>query len=121
MPNQDQLLTVVTAFEHWRSNRNGRQVLTPTALREQAVTLLNHYSASQITLALRISGSQLKQWRNSAVPTEVKPQFVHLPISPSLTQPLINVELHFASGEQMCLSGVIDSEMITAFIGAMRS
>ncbi len=48
MSNQDQLLTIVTAFEHWRSNRNGRQVPTPTALREQVVALLNHYSSSGI-------------------------------------------------------------------------
>jgi hypothetical protein len=60
MPKQDQLSIVVTAFEYWRSNRNGRQVPTPTALREQTVELLNHYSSSQITSALRISGSQLK-------------------------------------------------------------
>jgi hypothetical protein len=45
MPNKDQLSTVVSAFEHWRSNRSGRQVPTPIALREQAATLLNpeHY------------------------------------------------------------------------------
>ncbi|MCP4985317.1 MAG: hypothetical protein GY928_04370 [Colwellia sp.] len=61
MPNQEQLSIVVTAFAHWRSNRNGRQVPTPNALREQAVALLNHYSSSQITSSLRISGSQLKQ------------------------------------------------------------
>lgn len=121
MPNKDQLPTVVSAFEHWRSNRNGRQVPTPIALREQAVTLLNNYSSSQITSALRISGSQLKQWRNSAVPTETKPQFVHLPISISPTQSSINVELCFASGDQMHLSGVVDSDMLTSLVGAMKS
>jgi len=121
MLNQDQLSIVVTAFEHWRSNRNGRQVPTPNALREQAVVLLNHYSSSQITSALRISGSQLKQWRMSAVPTETKPQFVHLPISGSTTQFSVNVELCFASGDQMHLSGVIDSDMLISLVGAMKS
>jgi hypothetical protein len=106
MLKQDQLLTVVTAFEHWRSNRNGRQVPTPTVLREQAVALLNHYSSSQITSALRISGTQLKQWRNSAAPTDATSQFVHLPISISPTQSSIKVELCFASGDQMHLSGL---------------
>jgi hypothetical protein len=121
MPNQDQLSIVVTAFEHWRSNRNGRQVPTPTALREQAVALLNHYSSSQITSALRISGSQLKQWRNTTVSTETKPQFVHLPISTSPTQSCVKVELCFASGEQMHLSGVVDSDMLISLVGAMKS
>ena len=86
MSNQDQLTTVVTAFEHWRSNRNGRKVPTPLPLREQTVALLNYYSSSQITSALRISGSQLKQWRISTAPTETIPQFVHLPIPTSPTQ-----------------------------------
>lgn len=121
MPNKDQLSTVVSAFEHWRSNRNGRQVPTPTTLREQAVSLLNNYSSSQIISALRISGSQLKQWRNSAVPTETKSQFVHLPISGSPTQSSVKVELCFASGDQMHLSGLVDSSMLVSLIGAMKS
>ncbi len=121
MPNQEQLSIVVTAFAHWRSNRNGRQVPTPAALREQAVALLNHYSSSQITSALRISGGQLKQWRNSAATTEIKPQFVHLPISDSPTDPRVKVELCFASGEQMHLSGVVDSDMLISLVGAMKS
>tara|TARA_R110001583_G_scaffold22560_1_gene84546 strand:+ start:515 stop:880 length:366 start_codon:yes stop_codon:yes gene_type:complete len=121
MPNQDQLPTVVTAFEHWRNNRNGRQVPTPTALREQAVALLNHYSSSQIISALRISGSQLKQWRNSAAPTETKPQFVHLPISSPPTLPSVKVELCFASGDQMNLSGAVNGDMLISFISTMKS
>ena len=121
MPNQDQLPTVVTAFEHWRSNRNGRQVPTPTALREQAVALLHHYSSSQIISALRISGSQLKQWRNSAAPTETKTQFIHLPLSTSPTQSSVKVELCFASGVQMHLSGVVNSDMLVSLVGAMKS
>ncbi|MEI6893900.1 MAG: hypothetical protein V5789_04540 [Colwellia sp.] len=121
MSNQDQLLTVVTAFEHWRSNRNGRQVPTPTALREQVVALLNHYSSSQITSALRISGTQLKQWRNTAAPTETSPQFVHLPISTFPTLSSVKVELCFACGDQMHLSGVVDSDMFISLVGAIKS
>lgn len=121
MSNKDQLSTVVSAFEHWRSNRNGRQVPTPNALREQAVALLNHYSSSQITSALRISGSQLKQWRISTAPTETTPQFIHLPIPTSPTQSCAKVELCFASGDQMHLSGVVDSDMLISLVGAMKS
>jgi len=121
MSNPDQLSTLVSDFEHWRSNRNGRQVPTPTALREQAVALLNHYSSSQITSALRISGSQLKQWRNCGAPTETKPQFVHLPISNPPTIPSVKVELCFASGDQMNLSGAVNGELLISFISAMKS
>lgn len=121
MQNQDLLSTVVTAFEQWRNNRRGRQVPTPTALREQTVALLNHYSSSKITAALRISGSQLKQWQNSVKLCEQTTQFVHLPISPSLNQPAINVELRFTQGDEMSLSGVVDTHLIISLIGAMKS
>jgi len=122
MPKQDQLSTLVTAFELWRSNRNGRQVPTPTALREKAVALLNHYSSSQIISALRISGSQLKQWRQCVASTpETKSHFIHLPISSSPTQHSVNVELCFASGDQMNLSGAVDSELLISLIDAMKS
>jgi hypothetical protein len=83
MSTPDQIPTVVTTFEHCRNNRNVRQVPTPTYLHEQVVALLDYYSSSQITSALKISGSQLKQWRNNAEPTGTNPQFVHLPISNS--------------------------------------
>lgn len=122
MSNQDQLSTLVTAFEQWRSNRNGRQVSTPIALREQAVVLLNHYSSSQITAALRISGSQLKQWRSSVAPAiETMPQFVPLPISSPLAQPPVKVELRFTSGDLMHLSGIIEPDMLVSLVGAMKS
>jgi len=88
MSNQDQLPTFVTAFEHWRINRNGRQ---------------------------------LKQWRNTTAPTETTPQFVHLPISTSPTPSSVNVELRFANGDQMHLSGVVNSDMLVSLIGAMKS
>lgn len=120
MANKEQLSTVVSAFEHWRRNRNGRQVPTPTTLREQAVSLLNNYSSSQITSALKISGSQLKQWRNSAI-SEKKPPFVHLPISISPTQSSVKVELCFVSGDQMHLSGLVNSDMLVSLIDAMKS
>jgi hypothetical protein len=121
MPNQKQISVVVTAFEQWRSNRNGRQAPTPATLREQAVSLLNTFSFSQITSALRISGSQLKQWRNALVLSEQTPQFVNLPVSPAPTDSPFNVELCFASGDQLRLSGVVDRDVINTIIGAMKS
>ncbi len=121
MPNQEQLSIVVTAFPHWLCNRNGRQVPTPAALREQAVALLSHYSSSQITSALRISGGQLKQWRATLGTFEEAPQFVHLPIPSSPMKSPLNVELRFASGDLMSLSGIVDSDMLISLVGAMKS
>ncbi|MGL4712829.1 MAG: hypothetical protein ACRCWP_09835, partial [Shewanella sp.] len=65
MSTSDLLSTLTTAFECCRSIRDSSQTPTPNTLREQAVGLLEHYSSSKITSALRISGGQLKQWRNS--------------------------------------------------------
>ena len=49
MSNQEQLSTVVAAFEQWRNNRNGRQLTTPEHLRQQAISLLEQCSSSAIT------------------------------------------------------------------------
>jgi hypothetical protein len=79
MSNQDQLPPVVAAFEKWRNNRNGPQVATPEHLRQQAVLLLEHCSSSTITCALRISGTQLKQWRECSTPANTEfAEFVSL-------------------------------------------
>jgi len=79
MSNQNQLTITVEAFEQWRNTRNGRQVRTPASLREQAVLLLQEYSSSKIISALKISGTQLKQWRTELGLTESSPQFATLP------------------------------------------
>ena len=121
MPNSDQLTTVVTAFELWRSNRKGRKTPTPIPLRKQAVSLLNTYSTSQITSALRISGGQLKQWRHSPDVLVQLPQFIELPVSSTPPHAPMKLELHFTSGDQLCLTGVVDLDVITTLIGAMKS
>lgn len=121
MPNNDQLTSLVTAFELWRTNRNGRQAPTPTSLREQAVSLLKTYSTSQITSALRISGGQLKQWRHSLdVPAKL-PQFIELPVSSMQQNEPMNIELYFTSGDQLRFSGVVELDVLTTLIGAMKS
>jgi hypothetical protein len=121
MSTSDPLSTLTTAFECWRSNRNSRQAPTPNTLREQAVGLLEHYSSSKITSALRISGGQLKQWRNSVNPQLSPHRFVHLPISTSSAQTTFNVALQFAHGDIMTLSGVDDPQIIISLIRALKS
>lgn len=121
MPNSDQLTSVVTAFELWRSNRNGRQAPTPTSLRKQAVSLLNTYSTSQITSALRISGGQLKQWRSLMEVSVQSPQFIELPVSSTPQPAPFNIELCFASGDQLRLSSVVERDVLTTLINALKS
>ncbi|MEP0177772.1 MAG: hypothetical protein ABJD02_00525 [Paraglaciecola sp.] len=76
MSNQEQLSTVITIFEQWRSNKNGQREAISEHLRQQAVLLLVHCSSSAITSALRISSAQLKQWRGLLAPDNT--EFVNL-------------------------------------------
>ena len=98
MSNRDQLSNVVAAFEQWRETRFSRKAPTPKPLRKKAVALKSHYSSSRITSALRISGSQLKQWSEEGKDLEQTVDFVQLPVSLEQKQDEIqNVELksHF--------------------------
>ncbi|MCG6200562.1 hypothetical protein [Psychromonas antarctica] len=119
MSNPEQLSSVITAFEQWRHHKNGRQ--TPALLRQQAVALLDNYSSSRITSALRISGTQLKQWTESLQVVNKPAPFVHLPLSSSVQHKSLNLELHFRHGEQLTLCGDISLSLITAMIQEMKS
>lgn len=121
MSNQNQLTTAVEAFEQWRNHRIGRQVRTPSALREQAALLLNDYSSSKITSALKISGAQLKQWRSAPELSEPTPQFVALPKLTPVINEHSSVELLFSNGDKLCLSADISLNVLTAIIREIKS
>jgi hypothetical protein len=50
------------AFEQWRQQKHHRDPI-PQPLRQQALTLLGRYPASQITKTLRINHTMLRQWQ----------------------------------------------------------
>ena len=110
MSNQDQLPPVVAAFEQWRNDRKGRQVATPHHLRQQPVLLLEHCSSSAITCALRISGAQLKQWREVLTPANT--EFITLPLVNETSGPQKRLELRLHNGVQLSLSGALSSSLI---------
>jgi hypothetical protein len=109
----------VEAFELWRHNRGGRQSPTPQALRKQAVDLLEHCSSSKVTSLLRISGSQLKQWRESVKPSQTNHDFVRLP-SQSEVHHIVNehprIELRFCNGTALNFSGEITQALLVTII-----
>ena len=119
MSNQDQLPDVVAAFEQWRNNRNGCQVATPRHLRQQAVLLLEHCSSSAITSALRISGTQLKQWREVLAPANT--EFVSLPLVNGACGPQQCLELRLHNGVQLSLSGSLSSGLIVDMLREVKS
>ncbi|MFQ3235659.1 MAG: hypothetical protein ACJAU1_001645 [Psychromonas sp.] len=119
MTIKDQLPRVVAAFQQWRNNRNGRQVATPDHLRQQAVLLLEHCSSCTITSALRISATQLKQWRELCLPA--KPEFVSLPVMNATSDTPQRLELRLHNGVQLSLSGLLSSSLIVDMIHAATS
>ena len=128
MTQSDQLSQLVATFEQWRNTRLGTNKLTPKSLRQQAVLLQETYPRGKITKALRISGTQLKQWAEQCQHDEDgSPVFVPLPqISPQHLSPRpvnnnVNLVLNFVQGQQLHLSGKISPELITSLIKAVQS
>ncbi len=121
MKNSDQLTNTSIAFDQWREKRPSRSERTPLALRQQAVLLYKSYPSSKITTALKISGTQLNQWKTLLTPKDEHLDFVHLP-SPNTpsTEPL-NLNLSFANGASIVLSGVISSTLLSTIIQECRS
>ena len=117
MSNQDQLSVVVTAFEQWRKNRTSPKGATPQPLRQQAVALKSQYSSSRITIALKISGGQFKQWCKDYQSLNESIDFVQLPVTSSpqideVEEGALKLELSFSHGEQLRLSGQITPILI---------
>ena len=126
MPNQDQLSIVVTAFNQWRKNRISRKGPTPQSLRQQAVALKSQYSSGRITTALRISGSQFKQWCKDVQSLNESIDFVQLPVTLSpqidnIEEATLKLELSFSHGEQLQLSGQITPTLLATLIKEMRA
>lgn len=125
MANTKEITQVVNAFELWRNSRSSRRTSTPQALRKQAIDLLEQYSSSKVSSMLRISGSQLKQWRESAVePNETRPDFIRLPEQAKVTC-VVNaypkIELRLCNGVALTFSGDISQAMLVAMIKEAKS
>ncbi len=112
MKNSDQLSITATAFDQWRTQRASRSERTPLALRQQAISLFKSYSSSSITTALKISGTQLKQWKILLAPKDEHTDFVHLPsLNTPSTEPL-NISLSFVNGASMVFSGTLSPTVL---------
>ncbi|PKG96973.1 hypothetical protein [Paraglaciecola sp. MB-3u-78] len=119
MANAKEINQVVEAFELWRHNRGSRKSPTPQALRKQAVDLLEHCTYSNVTSMLRISGSQLKQWRESVKPSQTNHDFIQLPAR-SEAQHSINkhpiIELRLCNGAALTFAGQISQALLVTMI-----
>ena len=119
MANAKEIHQVVEAFELWRHNRGCRKSPTPQALRKKAVDLLEHCSSSKVTSMLRLSGSQLKQWRESVKTSQTNHDFIHLPAQ-NEAHHIVNehprIELRFCNGTALNFSGEMTQALLVTFI-----
>ena len=120
MANADPLSQVALLFEQWRSSRAHGAEPVPVALRQQAIALLTQYSTSKLITTLRISGSQLKVWREESQPPSGDELCVALP-SPENSNAGTELTVIFANGSQLNLSGELSSEMVMAVIREVKS
>ena len=124
MTNAKEINQVIEAFELWRHNRGSRRATTPQALRKQAVDLLEHYSSSKVTSILRISGSQLKQWREFVKPSQINHDFIQLP-EQTEEHHIVNehprIELRFCNGTALNFSGEITHALLVTMIQEAKS
>lgn len=123
MLNKEPLTRVATAFIHWRENKPRLRAKTPNALRQQAISLLGHYSASQICTALRVSASQFKQWCQASNSTDVMADFIEISSTPEVIKPnpAVKLELNLSNGDNIHIHGELDTHFICTLIGALKS
>jgi hypothetical protein len=118
MHNHDNLTQAITAFNHWRLHRTNKHSPIPDELRRLAITLLDDYRVGQITQALRICSTQLKDWRKqfSPEPTSV-PEFVPLSIEvDNRTSSQLSLTLILPNSTQIRMDGQISSDLLRTLI-----
>jgi hypothetical protein len=119
---QENLLSlddVKTHFEHWRTTRIKQRERIPQYLWEEVKTLLDRYLLSEITTALRINTSQIKD--NLKITTKINFAVAQIDTlnSPSQstiftdTEPTCAIELHRANGMILKISALPISTLQT--------
>lgn len=120
MQYPEQLQMLAEQFTQWRQNKDTLGLKTPLALRQQAVELSQHYSASKIVTTLGLSGAVFKQWQTAAVQANtsshtVDTQFVPLPetkpTSPAFT-------LKFDNGSAIEVSTGVPKDTVLRIVQA---
>lgn len=115
MQNPDEMMSsAITAFKQWRDTRVNRAVKTPAVLQAQASALLKHFPSSKVTVALSISGTNLKRWSKLAQEKQDLTEFVALPSIESPSPSQLSVEVAFNNGCHMRLCGELSSAQLTA-------
>ncbi len=115
MQNPDEMMaSAITAFKQWRDTRVNRAVKTPVILQAQATALLLYFPSSKVTIALNISGTNLKRWSELAQDKQSLTEFVSLPSLEAPSTPSLSVEVVFNNGCHLRLCGELSPAQLTA-------
>jgi len=115
MQNPDEMMaSTITAFKQWRDTRVNRAVKTPTVLQAQASALLKHFPSSKITVALSISGTNLKRWSTLVQDEQNLTEFVALPPLEAPSSAPLSMQVVFNNGCHLRLCGELSPAQLTA-------
>jgi hypothetical protein len=115
MQNPDEMMaSAITAFKQWRDTRVNRAVKTPTILQAQASSLLKHFPSSKITVALSISGTNLKRWSTLVQDGQSLTEFVALPPLEAPSSAPLSMQVVFNNGCHLRLCGELSPAQLTA-------
>ena len=115
MQNPDEMMaSTITAFKQWRDTRVNRAVKTPTVLQAQASALLKHFPSSKITVALSISGTNLKRWSTLVQDEQNLTEFVALPPLEAPSSAPLSMQVVFNNGCHLRLCGELSLAQLTA-------
>lgn len=114
--SRQSLEQMVQAFAIWRQNKP-KYSLTPIELRQQAVNLLDNFTAGAIVKALGLGGVQFKKWCQQLSNAEPQNNFVALPITPpNIDIPKLELELTFTNNCQLRIRGELSADLLRALL-----
>ena len=123
MQNDPTIDSVTEAFNEWRATRKGTRAKTPTALREQAVTLLEHHRLTDVIKALSLNSTTLKSWKNIDSAHSSPSKFVALPNPTPASEQVANqlqVTVRTGQGVEVTVSGQLSPAQLTALIHGLQ-
>lgn len=121
MTSQSSLEHVASSFHAWRKQRSGRTVRTPETLRQQAVGLLTHHTASEIIQSLKITRSMLKTWQQTQEVAAASAEFISLPGTVSdPPSAALQITLRYPGGTELQLAGSLSPAHIAAVVEGLN-
>jgi hypothetical protein len=114
------LESVQAAFQLWRQNKTRLRARTPDELRQQALSLRDHHSPSEICKALGITRGMFRAWQGHAAPEPI--EFVTLPTETDAEQVIaapLTLELTQTNGNHWRLHGDPSAAQLGALVSVL--